>query len=137
MDSHFNQTRINQIDSVECDWNEFLQKLFNQSPQDPFTFTLQFIDQLDPQKLPQFLGHMLITGAQILYDKEIAQLDPHEIDHLQKYYRSIGYEVEYQIKTDTQYLPQLNQKLPVNFFQIDFKPCSQKYNYYNKPTQFI
>lgn len=122
---------------MDFDWNEFVERLFKQGPSDPFTFRMEFLDEMDSNKLSQLLGNMLVVGAKQLYNKEIAQLDQNEIDKLQKYYRSIGFEVEYQLKTKIQYIPELKKTVPVNYFQIDFKFCSQALNNYNKPERII
>lgn len=122
---------------MDFDWEEFVARLFQQAPCDPFTFRMEFLNEMDINKLSQLLGNMLVVGAKQLYNKEIAQLDQNEIDHLQRYYRSIGFEVEYQIQTKIQYIPELKKTVPVNYFQIDFKCCSQLFNNYNKPEKII
>jgi len=122
---------------ADFDWNEFVERLFKQPPKDPFTFRMEFLSEIDEKKLSELLGMMLVNGVKQLYNKEIAQLTPEEIEKIQKYYRSIGFEVEYQIKTKLQYIPHMKKTLPVNFFQIDFKPCSQALNNYNKPEKIF
>jgi hypothetical protein len=122
---------------MDFDWKEFVEKLFMQQPRDPFTFSMEFLDTISERKLSELLGYMLITGAKNKYNKEIAQLLPQEIDELQKYYHSIGYEVKYQINTKMQYVSELNKELPVNFFQIDFQPYPMIYNNYNRPEKLI
>jgi hypothetical protein len=122
---------------MDFDWNEFVEKLFQQSPQDPFTYRMEFLEEMDAKKLSGLLGAMLIKGAKQLYSKEIAQLTPQEIETLQRYYRSIGFEVEYDVETKIQYVEGLKKTIPVNRFHIDFKPCSQLFNNYNKPEKLI
>ena len=122
---------------LDFDWDEFVDKLFSQSPKDPFTFRMEFLTEIDPKQLSTMLGSLLIKGAKQLYNKEIAQLEPTEIDNMQKYLRSIGFEAEYVTKTQIKYIPELKKTMPVNFFQIDFKPCSQLLNNYNKPDKLI
>ncbi len=89
------------------------------------------------QKCAELLVIMLVKGCKIKYDKEIAQLTPEEIDELQKYYRSIGFEVEYQVKTEIKYVPALKKTMPVNGFMIDFKPCSQALDKRNQPERLF
>jgi hypothetical protein len=112
----------------DFDWNEFVEKLFQQPPHDPFTFRMEFLEVMDPQKLSKLLGNMLIKGAKQLHNKEISQLTPEEFTKIKKYYHSIGFGVEYVIKTQTQYVPKLKKTLPVNHFQIDFKPLPKNSN---------
>lgn len=111
---------------VNFDWNVFVEKLFDSPPQDPFKFRLEFLEQgMTPQKVSELLGIMLVRGCKILYDKEIAQLEPEEIETIQEYYQSIGFEVHYQVENSIKYVPKYKKTMPVNAFKIDFKPCSQ------------
>ncbi len=121
---------------MDFDWNDFVEKVYSYPPQDPFTFFLEWLDDMEALKLSELLGNMLVKGCQQLYKKEIAQLNPDEIDTLQKYYRSLGYEVEFKIKTEHRYIEQLGKTMPVNLFAIDFKPCSQGLNTNNRPDAF-
>ncbi len=121
---------------MDFDWNDFVEKLFIEREKDPFTYRMEFLEEMTAGKLSEFLGEMLIKGTNQLYKKEISQLTEDEVNTLQRYYRSIGFEFEYLKKTKIQYVPELKKTLPVNFFQIDFKPCSQAFNNYNKPNFF-
>ena len=133
--NHYNkQTKESYSD---FDWNEFVEKLYAQPPCDPFTFRLKFLDGMNDAKLSELLGNMLIIGVKQLYNKQIAELNENEICTVQKYYRSIGFEVEYLIKNKIQYIAELGKTMPVSYFQIDFKPCSQALNDYNKPEKII
>lgn len=125
------------IDYMDFDWNDFLEKLFNKSPLDPFTFTLSFLDITNKQKISELLGHMLVTGAKQKYNKVIADLLPPEIDELQKYYHSIGFKVEYHVEIEQHYFAELNKTIPVNLFQIDFLPYSRLYDQYNRPEKIL
>lgn len=122
---------------MDFDWGEFVNNLFSQPPQDPFTFSMEFLDNIDERQLSELLGSMLITGAKNKYHKQIAELSPPEIEQLQRYYHSIGYEVKYQINTKLQFVPALNKQAPVNFFQIDFQPYPRIYNRYNQPDKIF
>jgi len=139
MDHIYNGSYCNETNEsyMDFDWNDFVERLFKQSPRDPFTFRMEFLEEMDAQKLSELLGMMLIKGTKQLYNKEIAQLTPEEIEKIQKYYRSLGFEVDYQVKSKIQYVPDLKKTLPVNYFQIDFKPCSQLLNNYNKPEKIF
>ena len=119
----------------DFDWNEFVESLFKTAPQDPFSFTMSFLDQIDELKLSTLLGNMLITGAKNKYGKEIAQLDQNEIDELQKYYHSIGYMVKYEIETTEKFVSELKKTVPVNLFKIDFLPYPVIYDRHNQPDK--
>lgn len=124
--------------SMDFDWGDFVESLFHQPPKDPFTFRMEFLDQMDTRGIGELLGGvMLVKGAKYLYNKEIAQLNSDEINNLQKYYRSIGFEVEYDVKSKLQFVKELNKNVPVNYFEINFKPCSQLLNNYNKSQKII
>ena len=122
---------------MDFDWKEFVEQLFNQSPKEPFTFHIEMLTEINEKQLSTLLGNMLITGVKKLYNKDIAQLLPDEIENMQKYFKSIGFEVEYLIKTQTQYISELQKTVPVNYFQIDFKNCSQLLNNHNKPEKIL
>jgi hypothetical protein len=122
---------------MDFDWDKFVDVLFQRPPEDPFTFYMEFLDDVAPQQLSQMLGLMLVSGSKKLYGKEIAQLAPEEIDQLQRYYRSIGFEVVYQVGQEMRYVEKLGKTVPVNLFQIDFKPCSQAYNTRNRPESLV
>lgn len=122
---------------VDFDWHDFVEKIFSQPPHDPFTFSMSFLDEINEKKLVELMGIMLAKGVKMKYNKEIAQLLPNEIDELQKYYRSIGYEVKYQIETKNQYVANLNKTVPVNFFQIDFQPYPRRHDRYNQPEKIL
>lgn len=124
--------------SMDFDWHEFVDKLFTQPPMDPFTLRMEWLDTMDKQKVAELLGGvMLVKGSKALFNKEISQLQPNEIETLQKYYRSLGFEVEYKVRTEIKFIARLGKKVPVNYFDIDFKPCSQKLNNYNKPDRLV
>ena len=107
---------------MDFNWDEFVERLFSQPPEDPMTFYMEWLTELTESQVSELLGNMLIMGAKTLFDKEIAQLSREEIDTLQKYYNSLGYKVIYAIETKEQYVPNLDKMIPVNYFQIDFTP---------------
>jgi hypothetical protein len=118
---------------MDFDWNDFVTRLFTQPPQDPFSFYMEFLTEMTEAELSKMLGMMLVNGAKQKYNKEIAHLLPNEIGELQMYYRSIGFEVEYKVETQERYIAEKGKMMPVNMFQIDFKPCSQSLNKQNQP----
>jgi hypothetical protein len=118
---------------LDFNWSDFVEKLFTNPPMDPFTLRMEMLDNVDQRKLSQMLGYMLITGAKMKYNKEIAHLLPQEIDTLQKYYRSIGFQVTHEVTvTDGG-----EGKGPINHFQISFQKCPYYYNNYNLPEKLI
>ena len=128
---------------VDIDFERLTERIFNEPPADPFTYRLEFLTELDENGLRKELGKMLMRGCKQKYNKEIAQLDEKEIEEMQKYYRSIGYEVDYAIGTQIRYVPELKKTVPelkktvpVNLFQINFKPCYQALNKHNQPERF-
>ena len=112
----------------DFNWEDFVEQLFRQPPRDPFTYTISFLDSINEKKLTELLGNMLMKGVRQKYNKEISQLSPQEIDEIQRYYHSIGYEVKYNIERRNQLITELNIVVPVNFFNIDFIPYSQIHN---------
>jgi HJR/Mrr/RecB family endonuclease len=114
------------------DWNEFTEKLFSQPPQDPFSYTVSFLDQVDSKKVSELLGYMLIQGVRLRYSKEIAYLTPTEIEEVKNYYHSFGYDITYQVERKTQ----LETDVPLNIFHIDFRPYPIRYNRHNQPEKF-
>jgi hypothetical protein len=122
---------------MDFDWIDFGEKLFAQPPQNPFAFTLSFLDEINERQLAQLLGTMLVNGVKQRYHKEIAQLTQQEIEEIQKYYHSIGYEVKYTIETQDRFVESLNKTVPVNLFSIDFVPYSRQYDKFNQPEKII
>lgn len=118
---------------ADFNWEDFVEKLFQQPPRDPFTYTMEFLEKIDAKTLTQLLGNLLVKGVKQKYNKEIANLEPQEINEIQKYFHSIGYEVKYQIERKQQLIPELHIVVPVNYFNIDFVPYSQLYNTHNVP----
>jgi hypothetical protein len=106
----------------DFDWCEFTEQMFSQPARDPFTYNISFLEAIDGKKLSGLLGAMLIQGVRKKYNKEIAQLTSVEIDEIQKYYHSIGYQVSYRIEKKIQ----PDTEVPINLFQIDFQPYPQQ-----------
>ena len=104
----------------DFDWNDFVEKLFQHPPRDPLTFRMSFLDQLEEGQLDQLLGIMLVNGARNKFHKELADLLADEIDVMQKYLRSIGYEFKYQVEECEQFVGEYNKVMPVNYHRIHF-----------------
>ena len=118
---------------IDFNWDEFVIKLFSLPPQNQFSFRIELLQTMDPNELPKLLGNMLVTGAKQLYNKQLAELIPEEIENLQNYYRSIGFELEYKSTKKIQYIPELKKTLPINHFQIDFKAMTIPPDILSKP----
>lgn len=119
----------------DCDWNDFVEQLFQSPPREPFTFTMSFLEEMEPKKLAGLLGQMLLHGARYKYGKEIAHLQPQEIAVLQQYYHSLGYDVVYTVEEKSQYNPETGKDVPINVFHIDFRPYPIRYNVQNRPER--
>ena len=119
----------------DFDWNEFVEKLFRQPPSDPFTFQMSFLEQLTEGQLAQHLGIMLVNGARDKYHKELAELLPAEIEVMQKYFHSVGYEIKYQVESKEQFVKEFNKVMPVNYFQINFVPYPRINDIHNQPEK--
>lgn len=104
---------------VELSFPDFVRSLFSSPPQDPYSFCMQFIDEMPREMLPQCLGHIIMVGAKNLYDKELAHLTPDEIFALRQYLWSIGWDVD--MDEDLSVEPLENGG---HHFRISFKPCS-------------
>ena len=115
----------------DFDWGEFIDFLFSQPPQEPFTFTMSFLDTIDKNTLPQLLGQLLIRGTKIKYNKEICNLLPQEIAEMKNYFHSIGYDVSYNIISEQRQIE--GRLVPVNDFQISFFPYPRLYDTHNRP----
>ena len=115
----------------ETDTKAFIVKLYQSPPQPPFSFQLTLPVGI---RIQDFLGYMVVYGAKELYQRQLADLTPEEIQHLQKYLQSIGWDVEYTIETREQTFP-IDSDLPetenntvtrpVNYYLIDFKPADR------------
>lgn len=130
-------TKANSLSHRDFDWNEFMEQLFQSPPREPFTFTMSFLEEMEPKKLAGLLGQMLMHGARYKYGKEISQLQPVEIGILQQYYHSLGYEVVYEVEQKSQYNPDTGKDVPINIFHIDFRPYPMRYNVQNRPERLF
>lgn len=122
---------------VDFDWNQWVDRLFNLPPQDPFTFSLTFLSVVNRQQLIELLAQALMNGVKIKYNKELASLTESEIEEVQKYFHSFGYHILYKVNTSMEYVENLHKMAPVNRFQIDFQPYPQKFNKLNQPERLI
>ena len=122
---------------VDFDWNEFSENLFKQPPCDPFTFRMEFLDDLKQPQVFQLLGQTLMTGARQLYNKQLADITEQELDRIREYFKSLGLDVEANLTQSIQYLPELKKTMPVNHYTYHFKPCRPELNLHNRPEKII
>lgn len=123
--------------SMDFDWGVFTERLFQSKPAEPFTYRLEFLDEIDRRQLIQLLSQMVMTGAKQLYDKDLGQVTEAELQVLKHYCRSLGFDFECEVTTSLQYIHELKKTMPVNQLSMDFKPCSQLHNVNNKPEKII
>ena len=69
----------------DCDWIDFVDKMIENPPGEPFSFRLQFLDEIDENKLIKLLSTMLIRCAKYKYNKELYQLSNDDIDVIKEY----------------------------------------------------
>ena len=122
---------------VDFDWNQFSQALFKKPPQDPFTFRIEFLDELDLPQVSQLLGQTLLIGIKELYDKELSEITPMELDKMRQYFKSIGFNIESKLNQSIQYIPELKKTLPVNHYTYQFIPCQPILDIHNHPEKII
>ena len=77
---------------------DFIEKIFEFPPQDPCTFKLEMLDQID---LKEFFTYVITYGSNKLFNKQLFLLEENEVLTLKKYVHSIGYEVFYNITGNT------------------------------------
>jgi hypothetical protein len=111
----------------DFNFDDFVEKLYNNPPQEPFSYTLEFLQEIPKDHLQNYLGHILMTGAKQLYNTELACLSIEQIDYIRKYLHSIGWDADYKVEQKT-----LNGQ-KYNHFQIDFFACKRDLDIQNKP----
>ena len=120
--------------AIDLKFPDFVERVFQLEPNPPFSFRLQFLEEIDMQLLRKMLAYFIMTGAKMLYKKELAELSENQIDKLKEYLLSIGYLVEYKVDTsDTKKTDWNKEGIKVNHFIIDFKPASQSLNPHYTP----
>lgn len=128
---------------AELDWPQFVEKIFNEEPKDPFTYRIELVDGVDTEKTVRMLGYFVMTGCKQLYDCELANLGLQEIGVMQSYLRSIGWDVEYTVEEEQGTLVEpddgsdLTQNALVSHYKISFKPCSLSLDSTNQPDKIL
>jgi len=110
---------------ADFSWKDFVASVYSRDHEPPYTFTLQFLDEIPKNALQKYLGHFLIYGAKHLFDKELGTLSPEEIETIGHYLKSIGWDASYEVKTRMQKLDDSDKETQVNYFLIDFFPVER------------
>jgi hypothetical protein len=112
----------------DIDMGLFVERLFSAPPSPPFSYFISF-GNID---IPNFLGNMVIIGADKLYSKELSNLSEPELSRLRDYLLSIGWDADYNpvcmYKEALDYHPNGKPyvlKIKVNNWQVTFKPANQ------------
>lgn len=109
---------------VETDFNfdEFVEKIYQEAPKPAFTYHMEFLEVISADELRKLLAYFVMTGAKRIYNKELSELLPNEIEHLREYLISIGYKVEFKVESRMQRIDPKNpnKETLVNYFLIDF-----------------
>jgi len=110
----------------ETDTKDFVVKLYKSPPQPPFSFHLTLPVGIE---IHEFLGYMVVYGAKEIYQRQLGELSPEEIQHLREYLLSIGWDVEYTVESREQVFSAKDSgetvTRPVNYYLIDFKPADR------------
>lgn len=127
-----------QTSYADFSWKDFVAGIYKNEPALPHTFTLEFLTEIPKDSLKKYLAHFIMYGAKFLFNKELAQLTPNEIDKLQQYIRSIGWQADYKLESRDQKLnDDSNAVTKVNYYMIDFSECKRdNLNDPNKPDRF-
>lgn len=126
-------TAINQP-SMDFSFGDFVEKLYQMPAQPAFAFHIEFLDTINSEELRKLLAHFVITGAKRKYNKELTDLLPNEIEHLQEYLASIGFKIEFKVESMMQKLDlkkKSDKETHVNYFLIDFIPLNPSTNMNN------
>src|SRR5579883_1671039 len=78
-------------------WKDFVALIYKEDPKPSHTYAMQFLDEIPPKALKQYLAYFIIYGAKTLYKKELAQLSEIEIGKLRQYLLSLGWNIEYKL----------------------------------------
>lgn len=82
------------MEVMDFNFEEFVEKLFNNPPFEPNDMYIEF-DDINNEEKKQMIYHMLQRGANILFNKVASEMDPNEILLIKKYFYSIGIDVNH------------------------------------------
>lgn len=116
------------LTEITSGFEQFVQTLFRSAPQPPFSYIIEFPNN----QVNSILGSLLMTGAQIRYNKQLSDLTVSEIGKIREYLLSIGWDAEYHLATlykevlDYQCngVPYI-RNLKINNWQITFQMADQ------------
>lgn len=102
----------------DFDVYDFVEKLFNLPPHDPFTFDFEMLDS----NANEFLKYFLKKGLEKLFNnKNILTLTENEIETINKYFYSIGYKVIYDYSyIDTENFKQVVDTMSSNNENVNY-----------------
>ena len=116
------------MQSFDVNFEDLTKAIYTKEPTEPYSFYLEFLSEIDSQKLSKMLGYFIQYGSKYLFDCELSKLTSDQIVILQNYLKSIGYDVEYNVqqtsKTVIDYNPDgtsFEKSIPINFWNISFK----------------
>lgn len=110
--------------------NDFVTTLFTDSPQSPFTYFMDMSSEPNPMMV---LSQILMAGAQIKYQKQIADLTETEVAKLRDYMLSLGWDADYKLvvkyKEVLDYKPDGSpyvKEIKLNNWQVTFKAADTR-----------
>lgn len=116
------------LTEITSSYEQFIQSLFRSPPQPPFSFFIDFADN----QANSLLGSLLMTGAQIRYNKQLNELTESEISKIREYLLSIGWDAEYHLATLHKEVLDYHctgtpfiRNLKINNWQITFQTADQ------------
>lgn len=131
---------MSELSEMELDVRDFLNSIFNRPPLPPFSFYID-LSQGNADNSNKFLQNFVMQGAYRLYDKQLHELTPEQLNTLRQYLQSIGYDAQYDVISTSKvvkvyyengqpYLRKLREKR----YNITFRPADQSINTYNTHT---
>lgn len=115
------------LTEITSSYEQFLQSLFRSPPQPPFSYLIDFADN----QTNSLLG-VLMTGAQIKYNKQLNELTESEISKIREYLLSIGWDANYHLVTLYKEVLDYHctgvpyiRNLKINNWQITFRTADQ------------
>ena len=125
----------NLIESYQdFDFKDFVFALYQNPADPPFTYTLKFLNEMTKGDLQMALLYIVSQGSQILYQKKMGELTPKEIENIQSYLRSIGWQVKYVPDKKAKAGGKTLEEMTIRDYRIHFLPADPKMDQYHCPT---
>lgn len=90
---------MNPLTETELDPQEFMKNVFTQSPMPPFSYKFDMSNATE-RECTLFLQNFLVSGADLLYSKNLNDLSERQIGTLRDYLLSVGYDADYELVND-------------------------------------